>query len=225
LQGERLHADLEFAGIVLAVVILVRFAWVMAYGWVLRRFRGFFESKITGLVVPKARLGVLVSWCGMRGLVTLATAFALPQEFPRRDLIVLSAFAVVIGTLVIQGFTIRPLIALLRIEPDRSGDEEISATRRGMLDAALVRLEGSGEEGVELMRKELAAERDASESSARPVTSYDRARLEAVAAARQFLNEQRHKGQIFDDTYHRLEDELDRVELHAASLETTWLDG
>jgi Na+/H+ antiporter len=225
LQGERLHADLEFAGIVLAVVILVRFAWVMAYGWVLRRFRRFFESKISGMVIPKARLGVLVSWCGMRGLVTLATAFALPQEFPRRDLIVLSAFAVVIGTLVIQGFTIRPLIALLRIEPDRSGDNEISATRRAMLDAALVKLQGVGEEGVELLRKELTAERDASESSARPVTSYDRARLQAVAAARQFLNERRQRGQIFDDTYHRLEDELDRVELHAASLETTWLDG
>jgi len=39
----------------------------------------------------------------MRGLVTLATAFALPAQFPGRDLIVLSAFTVVLGTLVFQG--------------------------------------------------------------------------------------------------------------------------
>jgi Na+/H+ antiporter len=225
LQGETLRADLQFAGLVLGVVIAVRFAWVMTYGWVVRRFRKFFETKVLGMPVPKARIGVLVSWCGMRGIVTLATAFALPQQFPRRDLIVLSAFAVVIGTLVIQGFTIRPLIALLRIEPDRSGDEEISATRRGMLDAALADLDGVSEEGVELLRAELTAERDASNSRAQPVTSYDRTRLLAVAAARRFLIERRQQGQIFDDTYHRLEDELDRVELHAASLETTWLEG
>jgi Na+/H+ antiporter len=225
LQGETLRADLQFAGLVLGVVIAVRFAWVMTYGLLLRRFRRFFETKVLGMPIPEARIGVLVSWCGMRGIVTLATAFALPQQFPRRDLIVLSAFAVVIGTLVIQGFTIRPLIALLRIEPDRSGDEEISATRRGMLDAALADLDGVSEEGVELLRAELTAERDASNSRSQPVTSYDRTRLLAVAAARRFLIERRQQGQIFDDTYHRLEDELDRVELHAASLETTWLEG
>jgi Na+/H+ antiporter len=225
LQGETLRADLQFAGIVLAVVIGVRFVWVMTYGFALRRFRRFLEANVPSMPVPKARIGVLVSWCGMRGLVTLATAFALPQQFPRRDLIVLSAFTVVLGTLVVQGFTIRPLIALLRIEPDRSGDEEISATRRGMLDAALAELDGPGEEGVEMLRAELLAERDASQTRSRPVTSYDRNRLRALAASRRFLLERRQEGQIFDDTYHRLEDELDRVELHAASLETTWLDG
>lgn len=224
LQGETLRADLQFAGLVLGVVIAVRFAWVMTYGVVLRRFRKFIEAKVLGAAVPKARVGVLVSWCGMRGLVTLATAFALPQQFPRRDLIVLSAFAVVLGTLVIQGFTIRPLIALLRIEPDRSADEEVSATRRGMLDAALADIDDS-EAGAAALRAEMTAERDASTTRSRPVTSYDRARLRAVAAARRFLNERRQQGQIYDDTYHRLEDELDRVELHAASLETTWLDG
>jgi CPA1 family monovalent cation:H+ antiporter len=160
----------------------------------------------------------------MRGLVTLATALALPQEFPRRDLILLTAFVVVLGTLVIQGFTIRPLIALLRIEPDSSVDQEVSATRRAMLDAALSELAGAGDENVQALRMELAAERDASTTRSRPVTGYDRARLVAVAAARRYLSERRQDGRIYDDTYHRLEDELDRVELHAASLESTWLD-
>jgi CPA1 family monovalent cation:H+ antiporter len=226
LQGAALLDDLKFAGIVLALVIAVRFAWVMTYGLILRRFRGFFASRINpGMPVPVVRIGVLVSWCGMRGLVTLATAFALPQEFPGRDLIVLSAFTVVLGTLVLQGFTIRPLIAWLRIEPDRTIDEEVSATRRGMLDAALTELDNVSEEGVEALRAELKVERDASAARSRPVTSYDRARLRAVSAARRFLIERRRQGQIFDDTFHRLEDELDRAELHAAPLESTLLDG
>ena len=224
LQGHALRQALEFAGIVLAVVIGVRFAWVMSYGLVLRRLRAFVETRAPGVPVPKARIGVLISWCGMRGLVTLATAFALPPQFPGRDVIVLSAFMVVLGTLVVQGFTIRPLIALLRIAPDRSLDDEVSATRRGMLDAALAELDGVTQQ-MQALREELAAERDASTSRSRPVTSYDRARMQAVSAARRFLIEQRQQGRIFDDTYHRLEDELDRAELQAAPLDSTLLDG
>jgi Na+/H+ antiporter len=224
LQGPALRQALEFAGIVLAVVIGVRFAWVMTYGVVLRRLRAFVETR-SRVLVPKARIGVLISWCGMRGLVTLATAFALPPQFPGRDVIVLSAFMVVLGTLVVQGFTIRPLIALLRIAPDRSLDDEVAMTRRGMMDAALAELDGVTEEGVEALREELAAERDASKSRSRPVTGRDRARMQAVSAARRFLIEQRQQGRIFDDTYHRLEDELDRAELQAAPLDSTLLDG
>ena len=78
--------------------------------------------------MPQVRVGILVSWCGMRGLVTLATAFALPRQFPERQVIVLSAFTVVLGTLVVQGFTIRPLIAWLRIARDSSLDEEVATT-------------------------------------------------------------------------------------------------
>jgi CPA1 family monovalent cation:H+ antiporter len=224
LQGAALREALEFAGIVLAVVIGVRFAWVMSYGMMLRRFRRFFETRVLGMPVPKAGIGVLVSWCGMRGLVTLATALALPPQFPGRDVIVLSAFMVVLGTLVVQGFTMRPLIALLRIAPDRSLDDEVAATRRGMLDAALAELNGA-DAGVEALRAELAAERDASMNRSRPITSHDRARLRAVLAARRFLIERRQQGRIFDDTYHRLEDELDRAELQAAPLDSTLLDG
>src|SRR4029077_6975795 len=101
LQSDALWHALAFAGIVLGVVIGVRFAYVMLYGVVLRRFRTFFELK--GAVIPKVSIGILISWCGMRGLVTLATALALPLDFPSRDVIVLSAFIVVLGTLILQG--------------------------------------------------------------------------------------------------------------------------
>jgi CPA1 family monovalent cation:H+ antiporter len=225
LPQNALKADLEFAGIVLLVVIAVRFAWVMLYGLALRRFRRFVERGASGITVPKARIGVLVSWCGMRGLVTLATAFALPPQFPGRNLIVLSAFTVVLGTLILQGFTMRPLIALLRIEPDASLDQEVAATRRAMVDAALAELEGVTEQGVETLRAELRAARDASVDRARPDTAYNRMRMLAITAERRFLFERRRQGGIFDDTYHRLEEELDRAELHAAQLDSTLLEG
>ena len=48
----------------------------------------------------------MISWCGMRGIVTLAAAYALPEGFPYRDLILLTAFAVVLGSLLIQGLTL-----------------------------------------------------------------------------------------------------------------------
>src|SRR5678816_220882 len=71
-----------------------------------------------GTFVPTFAGMTIVGWCGMRGIVTLATAFALPEggnghpPFPYRELILLCAFAVVAGTLVVQGLTLRPLIVL-----------------------------------------------------------------------------------------------------------------
>ena len=225
LPAEELRHALVFAGIVLAVVIGVRFAWVMGYGLTLRTFRHFFEHRVLHSPVPSAGIGVLVSWCGMRGLVTLATAFALPPEFPGRNVIVLSAFTVVLGTLIVQGFTIRPLIALLRIAPDQSLDRDVAEARSAMLDAALAELAGRSGESADAVRAEYTAARRASVGAARPVTEYDELRLLGLAVERKLLIEWRWKGRILDDVFHLLEDELDRAELHAASLGTTSLEG
>jgi CPA1 family monovalent cation:H+ antiporter len=225
LQGETLRHALVFAGIVLAVVLGVRFAWVMGYGMVLRLFRSFFETRVLGMPVPSGSIGVLVSWCGMRGLVTLATAFALPPQFPHRDVIVLSAFTVVLGTLVLQGFTIRPLIALLRIPPDETLDRDLAEARRAMLDAALAELAPVSGETARAVRIEYAAARDASVDSSRPATQYDELRLRAIAAERRLLIELRRKDRILDDVFHLLEEELDRAELHAAPLAATTIEG
>lgn len=225
LQSDALTHALSFAGIVLAVVIGVRLAYVMAYGLVLRTYRSFFEERVLHAKVPTARIGVLVSWCGMRGLVTLATALALPDEFPSRDVIVLSAFSVVLGTLILQGFTIRPLIAALRIEPDTSLDEEVRETRIAMLDAALMELGEFSGEGAAGLRAEYSAARAGSVDRSQPDTEYDGMRRKVIAAERRLLADWRRSGRIQDDTYHLLEDELDRAELHVAPMSSTWLDG
>jgi Na+/H+ antiporter len=226
LPPDELRHALVFAALVLGIVIGVRFLWVMTYGTAVRFLQSFFNPGALGAPMPKARIGVLVSWCGMRGLVTLATAFSLPPEFPGRNVIVLSAFTVVLGTLVVQGFTIRPLIALLRIAPDQSLDLEVAEARRAMLDAALAELAIYSGEAADAVRGEYGAARAASSSDpTRPVTQYDDLRMRAIAAERRLLIEWRRRGRIFDDTYHLLEDELDRAELHTASLGTTSLEG
>jgi CPA1 family monovalent cation:H+ antiporter len=224
LPADELRHALIFAAIVLGVVIGVRFFWVMTYGMVVRFFRSFFERRDMAASVPPARIGVLVSWCGMRGLVTLATAFALPPEFPGRNVIVLSAFTVVLGTLIIQGFTIRPLIALLRIAPDHSLAREVAEARGAMLDAALGELEGHTGEAADAVRGEYGAARVAGGDPTRSATDYDNLRMLAIAAERRLLIDWRRRGRIFDDTYHLLEEELDRAELHAAALNTTSLE-
>jgi Na+/H+ antiporter len=225
LPSDALTHALGFAGIVLAIVIGVRLAYVMLYGLVLRLFRRFFEQRVLHSKAPTVSIGVLVSWCGMRGLVTLATALALPQEFPSRDVIVLSAFSVVLGTLILQGFTIRPLIALLRIAPDSSLDEEVSQTRNAMLDAALKELMAVQGDGAAALRAEYEAARAGNAGRSQPDTEYDEVRRLAIGAERRLLADWRRGGRIQDDAYHLLEDELDRAELHVARVSSTSLDG
>ena len=64
---------------------------------------------------PTVGSGLVISWAGMRGIVTLAAALALPEGFPARDLIVLTAFLVVLGTLLIQGLTLKALLRALNL--------------------------------------------------------------------------------------------------------------
>jgi Na+/H+ antiporter len=224
LHGAELKHALIFALTVLGIVIGVRFVYVMIYGVVLRSARRFFETRGLQGKVPTARVGVLVSWCGMRGLVTLATALALPQEFPSRDVIVLSAFTVVLGTLIVQGFTIRPLLALLRIEPDSSLDEEVCRTRNAMIDAALAELAEVPGDSAIAVRAEYGAARDMSVDRTPPNTAYDALRVKAIVAERRLLADWRRQGRIQDDAYHLLEHELDRAELNSAVIRSISLD-
>ena len=216
LQGSELTHALAFAGLVLAAVILVRFAWVMSYGAIIRRFLP------PNRPAPSARVGILVSWCGMRGLVTLATAFALPPEFPKRDVIVLSAFTVVLGSLILQGFTIRPLIFWLKIARDETLDDEVAAARDAMLAAALAALDGAHGTVVEEVRAELSAQRSASAGRERPNTESDELRRRALGAERALLEDWREDGRVTDDVYHHLEEELDRAELAVEPPGASW---
>ena len=121
----------EVAACVLAAVILARVVWVAIYGTTMRTLvtRGISHPQ---MAVPTVAGGIVMSWCGMRGIVTLASAFALPEDFPYRDLILLTAFAVVLGSLVIQGLTLRPLISALYLKADNVVAREVARARHGL---------------------------------------------------------------------------------------------
>jgi len=203
--------------VVLATVILVRLAWVLAAGAMMRLVSSWF-----GGPWHAGKLGMrgdlLVAWCGMRGLVTLATAFALPSGFPGRDPIVLTAFCVVLGTLVLQGMTLKPLLRLLRFEPDNSLEHEVSRARVAVMQAALDSLAGDSSRIAAAVRDQYAAARTVAEKPDNPqaATEYDELRLRAIKYQRKALERLRTEGAIGDEAYHRLEEELDWAELDAA---------
>ena len=220
LSGPGRAQALGFGGLVLAAVILVRLVYVMGYGAIVRlKNRCFGANLPEGVNPPTVAGGAIVAWSGMRGLVTLATAFALPTGFPGRDLIVLAAFMVVLGTLVIQGVTLRPLLRWLKIADDGSVDREVSRGRVAVMQAALDALaQEDASPAAAAAREGYLEARHAAEDEADPqaATELDRLKLKAIAAQRLALGRLRREGRIGDDAYHRLEEELDWAELDAA---------
>jgi CPA1 family monovalent cation:H+ antiporter len=211
--------SLLFALGVLATVIVVRMAWVAGYRVIVVLIRRWVSAEFSERLAGRDPRGaILVSWSGMRGLVTLATAFALPEEFPGRDLIVLCAFCVVLGTLVIQGLTLRPLLRSLRLTYDGSVEREISQARVVVMQAALDSLDGAASPAAAALREQYLAARQvaADQNDPQAATEHDRLRLQAIKAQRQALLDLRARGRIGDDAFHRMQEELDWSELDAA---------
>jgi monovalent cation/hydrogen antiporter len=211
----------EIAALVLATVIVARMAWVTTFRIGLRgaialeRF-GSGQS----LMMPSYKHGIIIAWCGMRGLVTLATAFALPENFPYRDLILFVAFTVVLGSLVIQGVTLRPLILALKLKEDNFMANEVAGARGVAYRAALAEIEGDPSEAAELLRLEyravlLQAGDDPDGRITANELPADPLRRRAIQAARHAILALRQAETIGDDAFHQLEEELDRAELGA----------
>ena len=149
----------------------------------------------------------------------MATAFALPADFPGRDQIVLTAFCVVLGTLVLQGMTLKPLLRLLRLEPDNSIEQEVSRARvADHAGGAGQPRRGRRRAAAAAVREQYAAARAVAENPDDPqaATEYDELRLRAIKHQRQALDRLREDGTIGDEAYHRLEEEIDWAELDAA---------
>lgn len=215
-----------FAAAVLATVIIARIAWVMFYNTALRlkaRWLGFEVRQRIG--APSIKNGIVVAWCGMRGIVTLAAAFALPDTFPYRDLILLSAFAVVLGTLLIQGLTLKALIKSLRFPSDDPVGREAAQARTVAFRAAIAAIDGDPRPEAELLRAEyrtlLSRARADPDGQASGELPADPLRRRAIDAARQALFKLRADDVIGDDAFHRLEEELDWAELGAHAARVT----
>ncbi|MGO4461159.1 Na+/H+ antiporter [Streptomyces sp. M-16] len=113
-------AAFGYALVVFLAVVAARYLWVFPATfvprWVSERIR--LREPDTDWKAP-----VIVGWAGMRGVVSLAIAFSVPMGVPHRNLILFLTFTTVIGTLVVQGLTLPPLIRMLKLPPrDRKAE-------------------------------------------------------------------------------------------------------
>jgi len=203
---------------VLVTVILVRVAWHMAFNAVMRWRNRAFGFKPTRLMLrPTVGSGLVIAWAGMRGIVSLAAALALPSSFPYRDLIVTTAFSVVLGTLIVQGLTLRPLLRVLNLKDDDPVGRERRAARERALQAGLAVLERSGSSLADPVRREFAArltsEEQAIDGTAEVRSEHTTLHREALKAARDAVLAMRSSDEIGDDAFHEIEEELDWLEM------------
>ena len=207
------------AGAVLPTVIIVRFAWHMSFNAVLRwRHRRFGFNPPRPMLRPTIGSGLIISWAGMRGIVSLAAAMALPSAFPYRDLIVLTAFSVVLGTLAIQGLTLKPLLRALDLHDDDPVGREVSAARERALRAGLASFARDRSPIAQVVRQEftarLAYERpNAVDAGDVTRSAHSEIYRGALQAARQAVLAMRANDEIGDDAFHRVEEELDWLEM------------
>jgi CPA1 family monovalent cation:H+ antiporter len=202
-----------------AVAILVRFLWVYLAAWL---------PRLAGASPPPPGHQFIVSWCGMRGIVSLAAALALPLEthagegFPYRDLLIFLTFVVIFATLVGQGLTLAPLIRRLGLGSEAGLRAEQLRARSGMGRAALEAIDSYvAQQGVAAglaarVRAEFAEKiaRDTPSGPAMPeeAEAARQLRIAAIRAERAELIRVWQSNQISDDVLHRLEEELDYQE-------------
>jgi CPA1 family monovalent cation:H+ antiporter len=201
------------------VAILVRFAWVY-FAEYLPAWVGRALGRSTAPPLPGEAF--IVGWCGMRGIVSLAAALALPAGIAHRDLIIFLTFVVILVTLVVQGLTLAALIRQVKLGTDHSARDEHRLARLSMGKAALAAIERLA---VELNALPEVAERIRAEFAERmavasplaqmPDSSHanaTRMRLAAVRAERDELIRLWQAGEISDEVLHHLEEELDYEE-------------
>jgi monovalent cation/hydrogen antiporter len=203
------------AGVVLLTVIVVRVVWHMSFNAVIRwRDRRFGFHPPRPMLRPTVGSGLLISWSGMRGIVSLAAALALPADFPFRDLILLTAFAVVLGTLVIQGLTLKPLLRALDLNDDDPVGREVRAARERALTAGLATVAADRTAVANHVRREFTAHlTDAAKLESLKGSAHGELHRKALTAARQAVLAMRDNQEIGDDAFHEVEEELDWLEM------------
>jgi CPA1 family monovalent cation:H+ antiporter len=206
-----------------ATLIVSRFLWIFPTTWVPRLLSS--RLRETDPMPPWSHPTIL-SWAGMRGVVSLAAALALPANFPSRDIIVFLAFCAIFATLVVQGTTLGWVIRKLGLEEDRTmlPEPEMASARAALATAALGAVQTHLDQGqsehseaaAELVDEyEVRAERASIEgqdveTKAGQLDAQQRLRLAAIEAARDELRE--HTDHIAGETHRQLGEELDLEE-------------
>ena len=215
---------LPLAAAVTVAVVVSRFAYIGLYAYLpllAPRVRARTEA-------PPPEVALVLGWAGMRGVVTLTAALALPLSFPGRDAILFASFCVILFTVLVQGVTLGPLIQLLRIAPVQLASADIltlNAARIAVSEAALGSLEAiveadSGKplhprliDGYRRRIRAFSRLRDEGEAIEMERTDHFAAALGAVAIARGELIRLHRARRVHDTVLRTIEAELDLEEL------------
>jgi monovalent cation/hydrogen antiporter len=182
---------------------------------------------------PNWRTISVIAWTGMRGVVSLAAAAAVPEGVPGRDLVLLLAFTVTVGTLLVQGTTLPMLIRALGVRGDEEASDalaEAQAAHRAVA-AAVDRLDElvadeedvTPEHVVERLRmlaerrRNAAWERLGRQELESPAAAFRRLRLEMLDTERQVYVRARDAGDIDDEVLRRVLRDLDLEEARLAA--------
>lgn len=222
---------LEFS----AFLIVLRLVWAYpgAYvaNFVRRRFLHQKQAR------PTAKQIFVVGWTGMRGVISLAAAIALPHTlaggvpFAQRNTIIFLAFCVILVTLVLQGLTLPPLIRVLGLAGAAQPNVEEREARRAILQAALSHLEAKRSEGedefadiyddlVQHYQRHLKVQSEAAESQDQALPRHRKfvaLSLELLQVERQTAVQLRNQRRISDEVLRELERELDLTESQLAA--------
>jgi monovalent cation/hydrogen antiporter len=220
-------AQLFFYGtFVTAVAIVVRFAWIYPAIYLPLILKASLGHSVKA---PREGEVFIMSWCGMRGIVSLAAALALPQTlqeggaFPERDLIIFLTFVVIAATLVLQGLSLKPLIRRLRVGKDWSLQEEQQRAKMALGKAAIAAIDavvakdGISNDLAERIRAEFAEKITLAVPEGLVLRhsgadDAQRLRSAAVKAERQELIRLWRENHISDEVLHKIEEDLDYQE-------------
>ena len=211
--------------IVLAVVVS-RAVWIFPATYIPRLLLPGLRARDP---MPPVSVPIIMSWAGMRGVVSLAAALSLPMQFEGRDFVLASTFLVILVTVLVQGSTLAPFIRLLGLQefslprPDTMPEDEARAVMaRAQLQAVERESQADGAYKHPRLveqygyRARASARFHASGGALDPDRrEHFRVVLAAIAAGRERILELHDAGQIHDRVLHALEHELDLEEMSA----------
>ena len=231
---DRLTATTETAGLLLgavlaivATVILSRFVWVFASDLGLRVLHRLGLCRDTA---PSWSGAAVLSWAGMRGVVSLAAALSLPDGLPGRDLVLAATFAVILVTVLVQGSTLAPLIHRLGMDAGTIGNPrhlsgEAAFARMAQAQLDYVTTVSRQPDGTERHPRLLAQYTNRARGSANYASDREKYRpetvlhftvmLDAIRAGRVAVLRMHRAGEIHDRVLRTLEQELDLQEMAA----------
>jgi Na+/H+ antiporter len=219
--------------VVVLTVIVVRLAWMWAFGWLIRPRLWLRRRDREASSQVRWRERLILGWSGMRGAITLAALLAVPEmtdggrPLAGRDDIIYLGFAVIVVTLVVQGMTLPLLVRRLRPEEHPSVADAERQTRLDLTTAALNyigqacaadELPAEFTDGLRaqylsrLRRLETMGDDDPEEEAAATAEADLALRHDIIALQRQTLSDLRGQGRIGATTLRTIEHDLDLEE-------------